>query len=90
VANDRPTGVPRNSRQGPGYAGVDARWAHDFYLDRKRKEKGPTVTLGLDAFNVINHVNYSGYVGVQSSPFFEKPVSAQPVRRLQLSVRVRF
>ena len=90
VANARPPGIPRNSLEGPGYAGVDLRWSRDFYLDRRRREKGPTVTLGIDAFNILNHVNYSGYVGVQSSPFFQKPVAALPVRRLQASVRFRF
>jgi hypothetical protein len=89
-ANDRPPGVPRNSLQGPGYAALDVRWSRDFYLNRTQKDKGPTVTLGLDAFNVLNHVNYTGYVGVQNSPFFGEPVSALPVRRLQASFRFRF
>jgi len=48
------------------------------------------VTLGLDAFNVLNHVNYTSYVGVLSSPFFGKPISAQPPRRFQVSFRFRF
>ena len=89
-ANDRPPGVPRNSLQGPGYAALDLRWSRDFYLNRSKRDKGPTATLGLDAFNVLNHVNYAGYVGVQSSPFFGEPVSALPVRRLQVSFRFRF
>src|SRR5262249_33868873 len=90
MANDRPAGVPRNSLQGPGYAGLDVRWSRDFYLNRVKRDKGPTATLGLDAFNVLNHVNYSAYVGVQSSPFFGMPVAALPVRRLQASFRFRF
>lgn len=90
LANDRSPGVPRNSLQGPGYAGLDVRWSRDFYFVQAKKDKGPTTTLGVDAFNVLNHVNYPSYVGVQSSPFFEKPVSALPVRRLQVSVRFRF
>lgn len=47
LANDRPSGVPRNSLEGPGYAALDARWSRDFYLDRTKKEKGPTVTFGI-------------------------------------------
>jgi len=89
-ANDRPPGVPRNSLQGPGYAGLDVRWSRDFFLDRTKKEKGPTATLGVDAFNILNHVNYASYVGVMSSPFFRQPVSALPVRRLQASFSFRF
>jgi hypothetical protein len=90
LANDRPPGVRRNSLQGPGYAELDLRWSRDFFLAPAKKDKGPTVTLGLDAFNVLNHVNYISYVGVLSSPFFGKPISAQPPRRLQVSFRFRF
>ena len=90
LANDRPAGVPRNSLQGPGYADLDLRWSRDFFLAAAKKDKGPTVTLGFDAFNVLNHVNYVTYIGVLSSPFFGKPIIAQPPRRLQASFRFRF
>jgi hypothetical protein len=90
LANDRPSGVRRNSLKGPGYADLDLRWSRDFFLAPTKKDKGPMVTLGLDAFNVVNHVNYAGYVGVLSSPFFGKPIAAQPPRRVQVSLRFRF
>ena len=90
MANARPPGVPRNSLQGPGYADLDLRWSRDFYFVKAKKEKGPVATLGIDAFDVLNHVNYPSYVGVQTSPFFGRPVSAQPGRRLQASFRFRF
>ena len=89
LANDRPAGVGRNSLAGPGYADVDLRWSRDFFLGAK-KDKGPTVTLGLDAFNLLNRVNYATYVGDLSSPFFGKAIAAQPARRLQASLRFRF
>jgi hypothetical protein len=59
-------------------------------MTRSKKEKGPTVTLGLDAFNILNHVNYLTYVGVVSSPFFGRPISANPPRKLQISFRFKF
>ena len=90
LANDRPPGVRRNSLQGPAYADVDLRWSRDFFLVPAKKDKGPTLTLGLDAFNVLNHVNYVSYVGDLGSPFFGKPISAQPPRRLQALLRFRF
>ena len=90
TANSRPPGVRRNSLQGPGYADLDLRWSRDFYLSRTKKEKGPSATVGVDAFDALNHVNYQGYVGVLTSPFFGKPVAALPDRRLQLSFRFRF
>jgi hypothetical protein len=88
LANDRPAGVPRNSLEGPGYLGLDVRASRDFFLGAK-KEKGPVLTPAVDAFNVLNRVNFAGYVGNLSSPFFGKPVAANPSRRLQLSVRLR-
>jgi outer membrane receptor protein involved in Fe transport len=90
LANDRPAGVPRNSLRGPGYADLDLRWSRDFFLAAAKKDKGPTLTLGFDAFNVLNRVNYVTYIGNLSSPFFGKPIAAQPSRRLQVSFRFRF
>jgi hypothetical protein len=90
LANARPSGVPRNSLEGPGYADLDLRWSRDFYCKPSKREKGPVATFGFDAFNVLNHVNYAFYVGSISSPFFGRAVSALPVRRLQFTVRFKF
>ncbi|MBV8858847.1 MAG: TonB-dependent receptor [Acidobacteria bacterium] len=91
TASARPAGVPRNSLQGPGYADVDLRWSRDFFLVRgKKKDEGVKATVALDAFNVLNRVNYTSFVGNLSSPFFGRAVAAQPPRRLQLSFRVKF
>jgi outer membrane receptor protein involved in Fe transport len=88
-ANARPAGVPRNSLDGPGYADLDLRWSRDIHLTGTSKE-GSAVTVGIDAFNVLNRVNPSRYIGTLTSPFFGRAVSAQPPRRIQLSLRVRF
>lgn len=69
LANDRPAGIPRNSLQGPGYLDIDLRASRDLFLSGSKKEKGPALTPALDAFNVLNRVNFSGYVGNLSSPF---------------------
>ncbi len=90
VASDRPAGVRRNSLQGPGAATLDARWSKEFQLKKTGKEDGPTITLGLAAFNVFNRTNYLGFVGNLSSPFFGLPVAARPARRLQLSFGFTF
>ena len=37
-ANDRPPGVPRNSRMGPGFVGLDVRASRDFYLEAKKEK----------------------------------------------------
>ncbi len=88
-ANARPTGVARNSKQGPAYASLDLRWSHDFALQTERKE-APSFGLSLDAFNVTNSVNDTTFIGNLSSPFFGQAVSARPSRRLQLSLKFNF
>ena len=91
TANARPAGVPRNSLQGPAYADLDLRWSRDFSVRKgKKKDEGVKATLAVDAFNVLNEVNYSSFIGNLSSPFFGKAIAAQPPRRLQFSFRLKF
>jgi len=89
VANARPDGVPRNSLNGPDFANVDLRWSRQFELPSTGGRKR-SATIGVDAFNALNHVNYSYYVGNLSSPFFGEAISASAARRIQFSLRVRY
>jgi outer membrane receptor protein involved in Fe transport len=96
-ANARPVGVPRNSLQGPGFAVLNLRLAKTFHLAapetgkaKKDKKEGRSATVAVDAFNVLNHVNFGQPVGNLSSPFFGLPISAGPARRLQVSLGFQF
>src|SRR5262249_52885553 len=89
LALDRPQGVPRNTMHGPSYIGFDVNLGHDFPVT-KRGDKGPTLSLTLNSFNVLNHPNYTTYIGVDGSPFFGKPVSAEPPRQMQLNLQFKF
>ena len=80
TANARPAGTPRNSAEGPGYADLDLRWSRQVRF----------AVVGVDAFNVLNRVNYSRYIGTLTSPFFGQAVAAQSARQVQLSLRVKF
>ncbi len=51
---------------------------------------GLRLDVGIDAFNVLNHVNYKDYVGIQSSRYFGRSNAANPARQLQLSLRLHF
>jgi hypothetical protein len=88
-AAERPAGVPRNSLRGPGSATLNLRLSKEFQLGPGNGD-GPTVELDLDAFNVLNHVNLSNFVGNQSSPFFGQPTSARSARRMQASIQLEF
>jgi hypothetical protein len=87
--NERPAGVSRNTLEGPSYADLDLRVSRDFFLSRK-KDKGMVATVALDAFNVLNTVNYPAYIGDVSSLLFEHAVSSLPARRMQLTARFKF
>jgi hypothetical protein len=89
LANARPAGVARNSLEGPGTINVDLRWSREFTVAVQGTHKR-TATIGVDAFNVANHVNYNNPVGNLSSPFFGQSISAGPARRLQFSARIRY
>ena len=56
----------------------------------RARSQGPSVTIALDAFNVLNHVNFGPFVGDLSSPFFGRPASAGSARRLQASLGFKF
>ncbi|MBZ5558518.1 MAG: carboxypeptidase regulatory-like domain-containing protein [Acidobacteriia bacterium] len=89
TANARPAGVPRNSLEGPGTINLDLRWSREFVVSMQGTRKR-TATIGVDAFNVQNRINYSTPIGNLSSPFFGQSISAQAPRRLQFSVRIRY
>ncbi|HEU4387951.1 MAG TPA: hypothetical protein VFV34_09160, partial [Blastocatellia bacterium] len=90
LASDRPAGVRRNTLQGPGGATVDMRLSKEIPLKEHKKEEGPTIKLAIDAFNLLNRTNFTGFVGNQSSPFFSLPVASRPARSLQLSLGFEF
>jgi outer membrane receptor protein involved in Fe transport len=88
--NARPAGVARNTLQGEGSAVVDLRWSHDFSIGSKKGDEAPGWSVRVDAFNILNSVNYTTYVGTLSSPFFGQAIAAMPPRRLQLSLGFHF
>lgn len=90
--NARPPGVSRNTLPGPGSFLLDMRVTRDILLGGPKGKggKAPRLTVSVDAFNVLNHVNFDRPVGDLTSPFFGYPVSAAHARRLQLSLGFKF
>ena len=84
----RPAGVPRNSLEAAGFGSLDLRASRDVKLGIGKDAR--TLTFGLDAFNVLNRVNYGTFVGTLSSPLFGQPVSARSARQVQFSARMKF
>ena len=63
---------------------------------KKEKKNSPVLTVTLNAFNVLNHVNDMTYIGVigpdggPRNPNFGKPSAAYPARRFQLNLEFKF
>ena len=74
---------------GPGLINLDLNIERDFLFVKGKKE-GPTLTVGLNSFNVPNHQNDVTCIGVISSVHFGKAVSALPPRRMQLNLQFKF
>jgi hypothetical protein len=85
----RPAGVGRNSLQGNGYAALDLRASKDITF-AKGTPRARTFTIAIDAFNVTNRVNYTGYIGTIGSPLYGQPIVARPPRQLQISTHLKF
>ena len=90
MALDRPSGVTRNTGSGPESVVLDLRWYREFRFAPSKKDKSPSITISVDAFNVLNRVNYQNYVGALTSPFFGRAVATLPPRRMQLGARLNF
>jgi len=90
IFNDRPLGglAPRNSLHGPSLINLDVNVAHDFRFHKENKG-GPTLTVALNVFNVLNHVNDLTYIGVVG-PNLGAASAAYPARRLQLNLEFKF
>src|SRR5262245_28887530 len=99
VANDRPSGVTRNTGQVPGFAQLDLRLTRrirgipaPFKNGHPSGDSGGSgdLLISADAFNALNRTNFNRIVGEQSSTLFGQANSALPARTLQLSIKYSF
>jgi len=75
----------RNSITGPGQFSLDASLSRTFRL------RPPfNFDVRLDATNLLNHVVYTNWNATVNSTIFGLPTSANPMRSLQLTGRLRF
>ncbi|PWT82979.1 MAG: TonB-dependent receptor [Blastocatellia bacterium] len=75
----------RNSARGPAQFSLNAGIRRSFpWGDRLNLD------WGIDATNVLNRVTYAGVNPVVGSPQFGLPNVANPMRKLQMSLRLRY
>ena len=77
--------APRHSIRGPAQFSLDASLSRAFPV-----RGSATVEARVSASNVLNRVTYSAIDAIVTSPQFGLPVAANPMRRLQATLRFRF
>jgi hypothetical protein len=75
----------RNSITGPGQFNLNGSLSRTFRLRDKY-----SADFRLDATNALNHVTFPTWIAVANSAQFGLPPSANPMRSLQTTFRVRF
>lgn len=93
VFNDRPLGFARNSERGEWLKQADLRinWNMPLrYIGIVGKENKKSLGLNINVRNLFNTSNLTNYVGVQTSPFFRRPSSAQTSRSIHIGLSYRF
>jgi hypothetical protein len=79
--------APRNSVRGPWFWQMDFAAAKDFPLPIGDQTR---VQVRIEAFNILNHVNFRGPNGNRSQGSFGAITSTYDARQLQLGVKVVF
>jgi trimeric autotransporter adhesin len=75
----------RNSARGPGQFSLDAGLRRSFPWGNRLNLEG-----GIDATNVLNRVTYASVNPVVGSPQFGLPNVANTMRKVQISLRLRY
>ncbi len=75
----------RNGLRATSFQSWDARLARPVKIERRI-----SATFLMEAFNLLNHRNFTSFVGNVNSALFGKPQSATAPRQLQLGLRVDF
>ena len=76
-------------------APASAKAAQEGHRDAGGDRGGPPagryrLVLTLSVNNVTNRSNFTGFSGVQTSPFFRTPTSVQNPRKIDLGISIRF
>ena len=75
----------RNSIAGPRQFSLDAGIGRSFLWGERL-----TLDWRINATNVLNRVTYAGVNTIAGSPQFGLPTVANPMRKIQSSIRMRF
>ena len=105
IFNDRPVGVGRNTVRADGQWTWNASASYTLRMgvrpsaqERERDRGGDAqgganryrLSFNVNVTNLTNHANYTGFSGVMTSPFFERPTAVANPRKVDISVSFGF
>ncbi len=93
VFNDRPAGIGRNTNRGEFLKQFDLRFRWKLptkYLGVKKEDKRRFLSLNANVKNLFNSTNLANYVGIQTSPYFQRATSARTARSIELGLAFGF
>ena len=82
--------APRPPGGGPGMGGPGMRGGGGSGGGGGDGDGRRNISLYLQAYNVLNRVNPSSYVGIVTSPLFGQAVAASPSRRFEMGANLSF
>jgi outer membrane receptor protein involved in Fe transport len=83
--SDRPAGVGKNSLTGTWFRQLDVFVNKDLRLKSRLK-----LVLRIEAYNLLDTLNKTGFGSTVGSPTYQVPTSARMPRTMQVSARVTF
>jgi hypothetical protein len=104
IFNDRPLLTPRNSARLPWRSTFSANVSYTIPIgaapgpERGRPNQGrggprgrqKGITISMNAQNLTNRANYSGFSGVMTSQYFRQATSVSNPRQIDISLRFNF
>lgn len=94
MINDRPAGVGLWALRGTGQSTISSRLAYTLTPGAPVGTPQGTiryrVVMFMNVNNLTNRANYSGFSGVQTSPFFKQARSVNNPRRIDFGMNVNF
>jgi len=85
IFNDRPAGVGRNTERTPTQYSWRANFTYAVNIGDRRR-----LSWTMNAMNVTNRYNYTGFSGVMTSPFFRQATAVQNPRKIDLGMSLSF
>ena len=90
ITNDRPEGVGRNTERGPHQGDVSFNLSKAFPIGGGGRGGSPNLNFFANFSNAFNRTNLGTPIGIRTSPFFGRSISASNPRQITVGMRFQF